>query len=699
MVRVVRPLLIGAAQAWAAALLLGCGGDTATPIDAGAPDAQPDAAMPDAGPLPGPCEPGELLLANDSCSPAGVPPELCGPGFEPDGERGCTAILPPQPCPVGAMATPGETTCRPVAPCGSAPWEGIPVDGTTQYVDGAYGGGTSNGSSSQPWTIIQKGIDAAPPGGIVAVAAGSYVENLEITQQSVQLWGTCPDQVEIVGDSETLPVIYLQDAGTTELHQVAITGAGYGVEVHASVDVLIDRVWIHHTGGPGLHSTAYGPNASVDLQRSLIEWTVSSGAEIWAGADLRVADSVIRDCQSDEDGWGRGLSASNGIGDLNPSRLEVHRSVVERSRDAAIQAFGADLLVEDSLIRDTYPADDGLVGGSAIRVAPDIDNAVAPTFTLRRSTVERNLGCSVCVLEAQSTVELSTIVDTAPQALDGRLGYGLAIGRDGPGTAARPSVTIRQSAVRASHSTGVALAGVDLVVEGLLVQDTDPEETSGSLGRGLVVQVDLVTGVESVATISGTRVEGSHEVGLLVLGSEATLDSVAISTTAAHPSEGVHGRGLIAQLSQETLDPSRVTMRHSLIEDSTEAGLFVAGAEVIVEDSVVRRTRRRPADDFFGDGVVAVVLPSTEGTAPTSLRLERCWIGQNDRAGIASFGAPTIIGATQFDCNAIALNGENHAGASYAFSDLGSNLCGCEQEVTVCQVLSTGLSPPEPLGP
>ncbi len=700
MLRRGRRFAYGAVLSWMGVWLAGCGSEDAiAPIDGGVPDAQPDGPVVDAGPLPGPCDPGELLLGDGSCEPAGVPPEACGPGFEPDGERGCAPVLPAAPCPVGTMATPGETECREVAPCGTEPWEGIPIDGTTQHVDGSYGGGGSDGSASQPWTTIQDGVDAAEPGAVIAVAAGSYGEDVWIDQTPVKIWGTCPGQVEIAGASGIFPVVYVVDAASTELHQLAITGPGYGVEIHESVDVLIDQVWIHHTGDVGLQVTAYGGDGSVDLQRSLIEQTVLSGADVWAGAELRVADSVIRDCQADEGVFGRGLSARSSFGDLTPTRLEVRRSLLERNRENTVQAFGADLLIEDTVIRDTYPIDGEQLDGSGIVVAHDLALDRLPTFELRRSTVDRNQTCGVCVIDAETTVEHVTVVDTAPQALDGRFGYGLAVGSEAPLGADRPSVTIQASTVRGSSSMGVVLAGVDAVVEGLLVQHTASEEASGMLGRGLVVQIALPTGVGCRAAIAGTRIEASHEVGLLVLGSEATLDSVVISGTEARPSDGLLGRGLIVQLSHETQALSTVTMRHSLVEDSSEVGFYAAGADVVVEDSVVRRSRRRLADEAFGDGVVASALPLGQGNALTSLRLERCLIGHNDRAGIANFGAQVVLGTSQLDCNAIALNGETYLGTPDQFEDLGSNLCGCESELTVCKSLSTGLSPPEPFGP
>src|SRR5579859_5699714 len=152
-------------------------------------DAAPDAT-------PSGCRPGELQASDGHCEPAGIPPDRCGKGFEPDGNRGCVADLPGAACPSGTMAVPGETMCREVAPCGAGAWGDIPVESNTQFVDASFTG-TSDGSMKAPWRTIQQGIDAAASGAIVALAAGSYAENVTFrgalgSGKPVRLWGKCP---------------------------------------------------------------------------------------------------------------------------------------------------------------------------------------------------------------------------------------------------------------------------------------------------------------------------------------------------------------------------------------------------------------------------------------------------------------------------------------------------------------------------
>src|SRR5262245_54483601 len=118
-----------------AALLFGCGAPPAEgPKDAAPPDCGPGETLLDDGrcqpaglPLDRPpCRPGKAQRDDGTCQKAGIPPDACGEGFMPDGKDGCEAILPPEPCPKGMMAVPGETACREVAPCGEGTWGNIP---------------------------------------------------------------------------------------------------------------------------------------------------------------------------------------------------------------------------------------------------------------------------------------------------------------------------------------------------------------------------------------------------------------------------------------------------------------------------------------------------------------------------------------------------------------------------------------------
>ena len=111
--------------------------------------------------------------------------------------------------------------------CGSGKWGDIPIDGQTQHVDQSFTG-VSEGTSAAPWTTISEGVAAVASGGLVAIAAGSYIEDVVISGKPVRLHGVCPQQVELVGIGGEPGALFIQ-ARPTEVQGIAIRGASIGV--------------------------------------------------------------------------------------------------------------------------------------------------------------------------------------------------------------------------------------------------------------------------------------------------------------------------------------------------------------------------------------------------------------------------------------------------------------------------------------
>src|SRR5262249_42003632 len=142
----------------------------------------------------------------------------------------------------------------PVAPCGPGKFDGIPIDADTQFVDGTFAG-TSDGSQDKPWKTIAAAQYAAKPGAVIAIAKTTLDEQLYIDDKPVKVWGACPERVELHAptmDTSASSVLIRGPATQgTEVHRVAVTGAGVGVAVFHTEDVVIDQVWIHDTANYG----------------------------------------------------------------------------------------------------------------------------------------------------------------------------------------------------------------------------------------------------------------------------------------------------------------------------------------------------------------------------------------------------------------------------------------------------------------
>jgi len=606
---------------------------------------------------PSSCGELELALEDGSCIRPGIPSDACAPGFVHDGAYGCEPVLAP-PCGPGLMAVPGEETCRPIMACGTTNWGDIPVDGNTVYVDAAFSG-TENGSAAAPWTTIAEAVNAAPSGALVAIAAGSYVENVVVAGKPLRLWGVCPERVEIVGSSlagggcPPAALCVTTGASGSEVHGVALRGTSVAYTQSGAENVLLDRLWIHEAGDRGIDlESAAGPT-SARVQGSLIEQCRDMG--VYArGSDVTIEATVVRGTQPDPDlffGYGIGVEVPCQATDCEPgshASAVVRGSVVEANHEVGIHFEGADGSVEASVVRGNLPGADGQHFGRGINI---------------------QLVCSGDFCNA----------------------------------AERSNVEVRTSVIDQNHDTGLLVGGSDALIEDTVVRGTQPEAADQTGGRGVDVQLACPAGVcdpatRSVATLRRSLIQDNRDVAVYVGGSEVTIEDIVVRATSPRASDQRFGRGVGAELACDqngNCDASAVadvTLRRSLVEQSYGVGVFMRGGSMTVEATTVRQTLAQLFDGIDGDGIAAA-----HDDAPTVLSLADVHVEDSARAGVASFGADILLRATRIACATFELDGEEIYGRAYSFEDQGGNNCGCPMADADCAVVSSGLVPPAPL--
>jgi hypothetical protein len=584
------------------------------------------------------CPAGKLGLEDASCRAAGIPAAMCGEGFQPDGDVGCIPILPAEPCPPGLMAIPGETRCREVAPCGDGRWGAIPVEPDTVFVDATYTGGGSDGSPSKPWTTIQSGIDAAAAGAIVAVAAGSYVEDVAIAAKPVRLCGRCPALVEVVGSASALAAIDIEEgAGGTEVCSLAVRGAAVGIRLSGSQGVLVDRVWIHDTAS-------------------------------------------------------RGLNVHDPAG---PTGIALRGALIERTREVGIFVLGSDATLEATVVRDTQPRASDQRRGRGISVQDDADTGRRSSLGVHASVFERNRSVGVFVGGSDATVDATVVQGTQPEASDGTSGRGIGIQYD-PITFQRSSVTVRSSFVYQNHEVGVFVSGSDATIEATVVHDTQPEASDQTSGEGVTLQASDDGTERTRATISSSLIAQSREVGVFVNGSDATIEATVVRDTQPQASNQRFGRGIHVQVDPRNGAVASAVIRTSVIERSFEFGIAVSTNDAIpseVTGCLVRGTLPN-VDGRFGDGISSFADGGPGALFVTTSRIE-----DSARAGISAFGARMSIGASVVQCASFDLASEPFDGAPSDFEDQGGNVCGCPSADGACLLETLGIEPPEPVAP
>ncbi len=617
-------------------------------------------------PLDMPCPPGETPLDGGGCQAAGVPPKECGDGFKSDGQGGCLPILPAEPCNKGLMAVPGDTTCHEISPCGASLWGDIPVEPTTQFVDGSYAGVDSNGSQTKPWTTVQEGIDAAEKGAIVAIAAGTYSENLTLSFKRKRLWGRCPSMVTLQGVDPKSPTlrVYVPDA---EVRGVAITGESVGVSTYNAEPVLLENVWIHDTHAYGIEADA---PSTVTLSNSLIENVGAVGVATYGGA-VTLERSAIRHVLA-----GRANVGVSIYGEIGPSggraAITVRASVIEESHRNAVGTTNTDLSLERVAIRGVpASADPTIVRHGVIASKGSVSSIVQTTIEGAQAPL---------VIETSTGVVDHVTVHEAPSPPIGHPWIaGILVQADilAGDTA---TATVRHSAVFRQPQFGISVLGATATIESTLATGNAKD-----LGHHAAMDAE-----RSQVTIKHSALVDNTHFGLSVEGSNVALLSSVIRgvTATTDGGECVAVRDLLGP--GPLKEPSVFTMRSSIVENCVQVGVIATDSQLFIETSLLRSVKH-DADGLFGD-VVAIVTndPETPASSIVGTRIEAA-----ERAGVSSFGAALDIGFSSVGCGLFDLVGEDSPETSFSYKKVGDNVCGCPTPAELCQVASPGLAPPE----
>lgn len=639
------------------------------------------------------CPAGTSLTEHGQCQAAGIPPEACAEGFVPTDQGGCEAILPAEPCPAGLMAVPGQAECREVMPCGPGRWGDIPVDASTVYVDRSYdqGAGPSDGTEARPYTTVGQAVAAAPAGALVAIAPGSYVEDVDLYGKALRLWGKCPAEVELVGTGGLVGTVFIHGgADGSELVGLGIRGPAFGVVASGAMGLALHGLWIHDGDSRGIDiENTLGP-VSVAVSSSLIERNREVGL-LASGALVELREVVVRGTRPTTGfqtrGTGIAVQADPARG--TRSTLSMRSSVVEQNHEAGIYVSGADADIEASVVSGTLPQPADLERGRGLHFQDDPATGARSNAVVRASLIDDNHEFGVLVAGSDAMLEAVVVRDTLPKASDQTVGLGIGI-LDSPDTFAPSSALLRASLIEHNHLLGVLISGSDAELDAIVVRDTLPQVSDQLGGRGIGIQEGTDTAARSHTVVRTSLIEHSREFGITVHASDAELDAVVVRDTLPQELLSLFGRGIHILNDATTGAHTSAVMRASIVERSHEYGVLVAGADVLLVGTIVIDTVPRAADGLFGDGVF-IVKWGDEG----STELSSCLLGDNTRAGLSVFGAQASIHASALSCNGFHLAAEPYSGLDAVLTDVGGNRCSCGETQETCTALSVGLAPPD----
>jgi len=323
-------------------------------------------------------------------------------------------------CDTGHLVDDGE--CVP-ASCGSGPWGNLDVDDSTVYVDATAAEG-GDGGEAAPFTSIQAGLDAAgdADGGLVAVAAGTYPETLELGRDhdGVLLAGRCRELVVIdasVGDESTPGIDMDANSSEVEVSGVTVSGSRYvGVRIGRGTMTIRDCT-VAESEYAGVQAYQAGIQATaLKMEGCEVRGNTYMGVLAFdSGTAVTLRETAIEDTQPTENGeLGFGIGIHSGAS-LDAQACQVRGNT---ALGVAASVSGTSVTLWETTIEGTRPGENEEYG-YGIQVA---DGA---SLDAEGCTVGDNTAMGVVAYDSDTTVTLleTAIEDTQPNQ-SGKLGTG-----------------------------------------------------------------------------------------------------------------------------------------------------------------------------------------------------------------------------------------------------------------------------------
>lgn len=580
------------------------------------------------------CAPGTgAFLGSTTCQPVGW--TTCAAPFERDPSGwGCRPVVAGA-CPAGTLAPLGSRACKPVGDC-DAPF---PPAGATHFVDAS-----ATTTDATHFTSIFEAAQAANAGAIIAVAPGTYVEDVDVVRSDVSIIGKCAAQVIVKNPGDKRAgVLVTAGAKNVLVRGLTLTGHYSGILVRSGGQARIEDSLIVKNRYLGAYVAEVG--SRLQVARTLVDDVVAGdadkfgwGAAAQLGGALELEDVVIHA----PTGGGVVIGGAQSTGKLTRVVVRAPRLGIGGSASALAVVDGGSAELDGGLFEDPLAVGVSVSGGSAViehllvrrtaaTKAPETGRGIQVSsrgrLDLSESLVTGSEDAQLLAVGEGVSAKVARSVFLGSAATNP--GYGLRGVRVGGGA----SLELASSALVDNVDAGLSLQdpGSRVTANGILVTGTRPRAgwpDPGLLGVGV-----SVTWGSSLA-LSHSSIDRNRAANVLVSEPDASgaaphADLASTLVRRALPNEvGFAGRGV------EVSKSGTATVEGCVVAENNEESVVTGrGGRLAVARTLIRDTRR--AAGTFGHGLVA----ADQG----SVSLDEVWLLGHPAVALAISDADATV--------------------------------------------------------
>jgi hypothetical protein len=265
-----------------------------------------------------------------------------------------------------------------------------------------------------------------------------------------------------------------------------------------------------------------------------------------------------------------------------------------------------------------------------------VRTANASVTALVNVLVEGAKGYGLAITGGTASVDGVVVRGTRP--LDtGDRGIGVTLDQSSSGQVAK--LNAKQLLLDGNADVGLMVHGSEAVIEQSVIINTKPR-ANGSYGVGInALAYSAAAAARGNTIVRDSFIAGNTFAGLFVGGAPVTVERTVIRENKPQPLKSL-ARGIIVQEHPGSMHRGELTMKNSVVEQNMEVAIAVSSSTALLEDTIVRGTRTK-RDGTWGLGVMGQVSTGRKDGAEITLR--RSLVEDNREIGVYGNGGKITL--------------------------------------------------------